>query len=276
MAGTFTGTSYYMAPERIQGLNYTITSDVWSLGLTILELASNRFPFPAEGEPPLGPIDLLSYVITMKVPELQDDEVAGIKWSKALRNFIETCLVKDPARRPGPVKMMGHPFIKRSESRQPPTDIAKFVADVWEWPPPVAHSGHAVNSPIDTPTSSNSGGSGNSAGTASSHFIPGAKGVNVPGLGRVASIRQAPSPLSATTSTASPTPTSSLMEGAAPARRVPNLSLVTDRKLRKDTEMMDQDSDLGDTSGESSWIRQQEAKMREADVGLVGSPTEEC
>ncbi len=43
VAGTFTGTSYYMAPERIRGLAYTITSDVWSLGLTVLEVASNRF-----------------------------------------------------------------------------------------------------------------------------------------------------------------------------------------------------------------------------------------
>lgn len=268
MAGTFTGTSYYMAPERIQGLNYTITSDVWSLGLTILELASNRFPFPAEGEPPLGPIDLLSYVINMKVPVLQDDEAAGIKWSKALRNFIETCLVKDPTRRPGPVKMLGHPFVKRSESRQPPTDIAKFVADVWGWPAPNAIHSAVTSSPTVTPTSSNSNSSG---GTVSSLFTPGSKGVNVPGLGRVASIRQAPSPLSATISAS--TPTSSLLEGAAHAHRVPNLSLVTDRKLRKETEMMDQEN--GDGSEESSWIRQQEAKMREADVGLVGSPTEE-
>ncbi|KAJ1018148.1 hypothetical protein NDA16_005014 [Ustilago loliicola] len=129
VAGTFTGTSYYMAPERIRGLAYTITSDVWSLGLTILEVASNRFPFPAEGEPPLGPIDLLSYVVNMKVPELQDDEKAGVKWSRALRDFIERCLEKEPTKRPGPHKMISHPFIKKSETRQPQPDIAKFVAD---------------------------------------------------------------------------------------------------------------------------------------------------
>uniref|UniRef100_V5GS16 Protein kinase n=1 Tax=Kalmanozyma brasiliensis (strain GHG001) TaxID=1365824 RepID=V5GS16_KALBG len=133
VAGTFTGTSYYMAPERIRGLAYTITSDVWSLGLTILEVASNRFPFPAEGEPPLGPIDLLSYVVTMKVPELQDDEKAGVKWSRALRDFIERCLEKEPTKRPGPHKMISHPFIRKSETRQPQPDIAKFVADIYGW-----------------------------------------------------------------------------------------------------------------------------------------------
>lgn len=88
-AGTFVGTSSYMAPERIKGQSYTITSDVWSLGLTILEVASNRFPFPPEGEGPLGPIDLLSYIVTMKTPELHDDAEQGIKWSRALRDFIE-------------------------------------------------------------------------------------------------------------------------------------------------------------------------------------------
>ncbi|EPQ28145.1 uncharacterized protein PFL1_04472 [Pseudozyma flocculosa PF-1] len=134
VAGTFTGTSYYMAPERIRGLPYSITSDVWSLGLTILEVASNRFPFPPEGDPPLGPIDLLSYVVNMKVPELQDDERAGIKWGKALRDFIERCLEKEPTKRPGPNKMISHPFIRKSETRQPQPDIAKFVADVWGWP----------------------------------------------------------------------------------------------------------------------------------------------
>ncbi|KAI4752865.1 MAP kinase, partial [Aureobasidium sp. EXF-8845] len=48
-ANTFIGTSYYMAPERITGQSYTITSDVWSLGVTLLEVAQHRFPFPADG-----------------------------------------------------------------------------------------------------------------------------------------------------------------------------------------------------------------------------------
>lgn len=47
-------------PERIQGAPYSWTSDIWSLGLTLAEIAMNRFPFPPEGEPPLGPIDLVS------------------------------------------------------------------------------------------------------------------------------------------------------------------------------------------------------------------------
>ncbi|KAJ4482423.1 Pkinase-domain-containing protein [Lentinula aciculospora] len=49
IADTFVGTSTYMSPERIQGAQYTVKSDVWSLGISLIELALGRFPF-AESE----------------------------------------------------------------------------------------------------------------------------------------------------------------------------------------------------------------------------------
>lgn len=45
IAVTFVGTSTYMSPERIQGSRYTVKSDVWSLGITLLELALGRAPY---------------------------------------------------------------------------------------------------------------------------------------------------------------------------------------------------------------------------------------
>ncbi|KAK6966404.1 mitogen-activated protein kinase [Favolaschia claudopus] len=45
IADTFVGTSTYMSPERIQGAQYTVKSDVWSLGVSLIELALGRFPF---------------------------------------------------------------------------------------------------------------------------------------------------------------------------------------------------------------------------------------
>ncbi|KAH9472903.1 hypothetical protein Pst134EA_003502 [Puccinia striiformis f. sp. tritici] len=48
IADTFVGTSTYMSPERIQGAQYTVKSDVWSLGITLIELALGRFPFAEE------------------------------------------------------------------------------------------------------------------------------------------------------------------------------------------------------------------------------------
>ncbi|GAA5981536.1 hypothetical protein JCM11641_004090 [Rhodosporidiobolus odoratus] len=52
VADTFVGTSTYMSPERISGDPYTVKSDVWSLGISLVELAIGRFPFSSDDEPP--------------------------------------------------------------------------------------------------------------------------------------------------------------------------------------------------------------------------------
>lgn len=81
-----------MAPERITGQSYTITSDVWSLGVTLLEVAQHRFPFPADGtemQPRAGLIDLLTYIVRQPIPQLKDEPDNGIKWSENFKYFIE-------------------------------------------------------------------------------------------------------------------------------------------------------------------------------------------
>ncbi|KAJ2821665.1 Protein kinase C signaling pathway involved MAPKK protein, partial [Coemansia furcata] len=70
IAQTFVGTSYYMAPERIQGDRYAVQSDIWSLGLTLIEVSQNQFPFPPPGHPQLSVIELLEYIIHMPVPQM--------------------------------------------------------------------------------------------------------------------------------------------------------------------------------------------------------------
>ena len=93
-ANTFIGTSYYMAPERITGQSYTITSDVWSTGVTLLEVAQHRFPFPADGpeedesHPRAGLIDLLTYIVSQPLPKLKDEPDKNIKWSEDFKYFI--------------------------------------------------------------------------------------------------------------------------------------------------------------------------------------------
>lgn len=91
-ANTFIGTSYYMAPERITGQSYTITSDVWSTGVTLLEVAQHRFPFPADGtemQPRAGLIDLLTYIVRQNVPVLKDEPDMDVYWSDNFKYFIE-------------------------------------------------------------------------------------------------------------------------------------------------------------------------------------------
>ncbi|KAF7506545.1 hypothetical protein GJ744_011691 [Endocarpon pusillum] len=133
-ANTFIGTSYYMAPERIQGQSYTITSDVWSLGVTLLEVAQHRFPFPADGterQPRAGLIDLLTYIVRQPIPKLKDEPDHGIKWSESFKYFIECCLEKEPPRRATPWRMLEHPWMVEMKSKK--VSMATFLRQVWDW-----------------------------------------------------------------------------------------------------------------------------------------------
>ncbi|KAH8737877.1 kinase-like domain-containing protein [Ilyonectria robusta] len=133
-ANTFIGTSYYMAPERITGQSYTITSDVWSTGVTLLEVAQHRFPFPADGtemQPRAGLIDLLTYIVRQNVPKLKDEPDMDVYWSDNFKYFIECCLEKQPQRRASPWKMMEHPWMVEMRSKR--VNMVKYLSFVWGW-----------------------------------------------------------------------------------------------------------------------------------------------
>ncbi|KAI9876702.1 MAG: Protein kinase C signaling pathway involved MAPKK protein [Pleopsidium flavum] len=133
-ANTFIGTSYYMAPERITGQSYTITSDVWSLGVTLLEVAQHRFPFPADGtemQPRAGLIDLLTYIVRQPIPKLKDEPEHKIKWSENFKYFIECCLEKEPPRRATPWRMLEHPWMVEMKSKK--VNMEHFLKQVWDW-----------------------------------------------------------------------------------------------------------------------------------------------
>jgi len=133
-ANTFIGTSYYMAPERITGQSYTITSDVWSLGVTLLEVAQHRFPFPADGtemNPRAGLIDLLTYIVRQPIPKLKDEPENRLKWSDNFKYFIECCLEKDPARRATPWHILKHPWMVEMKAKR--VDMVSFLTTVWDW-----------------------------------------------------------------------------------------------------------------------------------------------
>lgn len=104
IANTFVGTSFYMAPERIQGGAYTVRSDVWSVGLTVMELAIGRFPFTygdsgddrAAG--PMGILDLLQQIVHEPAPKLPKSDA----FPRILEDFVAKCLLKKPEERPTP------------------------------------------------------------------------------------------------------------------------------------------------------------------------------
>ncbi|EJT97249.1 kinase-like protein [Dacryopinax primogenitus] len=139
-AGTFTGTSYYMAPERIQGAKYSVKSDVWSLGLTLMELARSEPIYPVD----LGPIELITYIVSSKPPSLDDGD-----WSDDMKDFfnqwqahflypshqsltgIVNSLAVDPANRPSPTELLHHPWIVESSKRK--INLARWIQQVWQW-----------------------------------------------------------------------------------------------------------------------------------------------
>ncbi|CRK09675.1 hypothetical protein BN1708_002237 [Verticillium longisporum] len=138
-ANTFIGTSYYMAPERITGQSYTITSDVWSTGVTLLEVAQHRFPFPADGtemQPRAGLIDLLTYIVRQPIPKLKDEP--DVTWSDNFKYFIECCLEKDPTRRASPWRMLDHPWMVEMRSKR--VNMEKYLSQVWGWDTPKAEA----------------------------------------------------------------------------------------------------------------------------------------
>ncbi|KAI0305764.1 kinase-like domain-containing protein [Multifurca ochricompacta] len=128
VAGTFTGTSLYMAPERLSGLEYSIRADVWSTGLSLLELVQNRFPFPSD----MPPIELMIYITQSEPPQLEDE--ADVRWSDVMKDFIKETLRVDPALRPTPKEMISHPWVVRIMKQEVPME--RWIREVWGWPKP--------------------------------------------------------------------------------------------------------------------------------------------
>ncbi|KAJ7312983.1 kinase [Mycena albidolilacea] len=124
--GTFTGTSSYMAPERIVGQRYTIRSDVWSTGISMLELVQNRFPFPND----LPPIELMMHITAGEPPQLEDEP--GLTWSDDLKDFIKQTLTVDALARPTPKDMLTHPWVVNVMKQE--VHMARWIRQVWGWP----------------------------------------------------------------------------------------------------------------------------------------------
>ncbi|KAI5951894.1 MKK1 [Candida jiufengensis] len=101
LASTFVGTQYYMAPERIMGKDYSISSDIWSLGMTLLEVANGKFPIDIA----LGPIEVVEMVSRSELI-LKDSEIDKIFWSSNFKNFISKCLIKEGFKRPTPKQLL--------------------------------------------------------------------------------------------------------------------------------------------------------------------------
>ncbi|KAM7535797.1 hypothetical protein Aperf_G00000102174 [Anoplocephala perfoliata] len=136
MAQSNTGTCRYMAPERIDptrsaGGGFRIQADVWSLGLTLLELATGKHPY----ESFVNQFELLKHVVHEAPPSVP----ASVPYSDAFRDVVSQCLVKEESSRANYLRLLDSPFLRAVDVERDAPLMAQFVCEILD------HSRHQPN-----------------------------------------------------------------------------------------------------------------------------------
>jgi thousand and one amino acid protein kinase len=116
-ANSLSGTPYWMAPELIMAMEdgtYTSSVDLWSLGITVIELATMT--------PPLFQMNAMSALY--HIPQKDPARLEGEKWSSGIKDFVGRCLQKDPDARPSASELLTDVFTTQD---LPPTTLLQLV-----------------------------------------------------------------------------------------------------------------------------------------------------
>uniref|UniRef100_A0A0K3CGR0 mitogen-activated protein kinase kinase n=1 Tax=Rhodotorula toruloides TaxID=5286 RepID=A0A0K3CGR0_RHOTO len=129
LAKTNIGCQSYMAPERIKGesqgatTSYTASSDVWSLGLSIIEAAIGHYPYPPETYSNV--FAQLTAIVHGDPPTLPD------QYSDLAKDFVGQCLRKQAHTRPNYKQLLAHPWLESVKDKD--VDVAGWVARAHEY-----------------------------------------------------------------------------------------------------------------------------------------------
>ncbi|CCD65397.1 Serine/threonine-protein kinase cst-1 [Caenorhabditis elegans] len=111
---TVIGTPFWMAPEVIEEIGYDTKADIWSLGITAIEMAEGRPPYSD-----IHPMRAIFMIPTKPPPTFKKPE----EWSSEFNDFIRSCLIKKPEERKTALRLCEHTFIKNA----PGCDIMQLM-----------------------------------------------------------------------------------------------------------------------------------------------------
>ncbi|MES1911746.1 MAG: hypothetical protein MHM6MM_004131 [Cercozoa sp. M6MM] len=125
---TFTGTPCWMAPEVVeQSRGYNARADIWSFGITALELAFGRPPYARH-----RPMKVMLMILQSDPPSCDSFDDKSHQFSRQFRDLVCKCLQKDPAKRPTAEKLLKHSFFKKA--RGPAFVVESVISHL----PPIA------------------------------------------------------------------------------------------------------------------------------------------
>uniref|UniRef100_A0A1J3JFL6 mitogen-activated protein kinase kinase n=1 Tax=Noccaea caerulescens TaxID=107243 RepID=A0A1J3JFL6_NOCCA len=135
LANSFVGTTYYMSPERIRGGSYNNKSDIWSLGLVLLECATGKFPYtPPEDMKKWSSV----YEIVNTIVENPPPCAPSHLFSQEFCSFISQCVQKDPKDRKSAKELLEHKFVNMFEDLD--VNLSSYFTDAGSLTPPLANS----------------------------------------------------------------------------------------------------------------------------------------